>query len=96
MRVFKKLDKRRESFLPITDNFLAFCVVFEWCRIFESAMDKKKMKFYAKLCLNYFSVNVSVLAIVFHRQILQNPTISGKLVGFLESLSYEKKEEEKI
>ena len=54
------------------------------------------MKFYAKLCLNYFSVNVSVLAIVFHRQILQNPTISGKLVGFLESLSYEKKEEEKI
>ena len=82
-------------FLPITDNFSVFCIVFEWCRIFESAMDREKVKFYAKLCLNYFSVNVSVLDVVFHRQISKNLTISGKIVGFLESLSYEKKKKKK-
>ena len=31
---------RWESFLPITDNFLAFFIVFEWGRILEGAMDK--------------------------------------------------------
>ena len=36
----KKLDKRRESFSPNADNFLAFFVVFEWGRILESAVDK--------------------------------------------------------
>ena len=91
MRVFKKLDKRRESFLPITDNFLAFCIVFEWCRIFESAMDKKKVKFYAKLCLNYFSVNVSVLAIVSHRQILKNRQFQAKLSDFQSHFPAKKK-----
>ena len=25
------------------DNFLAFFIVFEWCRIFESAVDKQEM-----------------------------------------------------
>ena len=38
--ICKKLDKRRESFSPNTDNFLAFFIVFEWGRILESAMDK--------------------------------------------------------
>ena len=36
---FKKLDKRRESLLSNTNNFLAFFIVFEWGRIFESEMD---------------------------------------------------------
>ena len=36
----KKLDKRRESFSPNTDNFLAFFIIFDWGRILESAMDK--------------------------------------------------------
>ena len=36
----KKLDKRQVSFSPITDNFLAFFIVFEWDKILESAMDK--------------------------------------------------------
>ena len=38
--VFKKLNKRPESFPPNTDYFLAFFIVFEWGRILESAMDK--------------------------------------------------------
>ena len=38
--ICKKLDKRRESFSPNTDNFLAFFIVSEWGRILESAMDK--------------------------------------------------------
>ena len=38
--VFKKLNKRRESFSPNTDYFLAFFIVFEWGRILESALDK--------------------------------------------------------
>ena len=38
--VSKKLDKRRESFSPNTDNLLAFFIVFEWNRILESAIDK--------------------------------------------------------
>ena len=36
----QKLEKRREPFLPNTDIFLALFIVFEWGRIFESAMDK--------------------------------------------------------
>ena len=38
--VFKKYNKRRESFSPNTDYFLAFFIVFEWGRILESVMDK--------------------------------------------------------
>ena len=35
------INKRQEeSFLPNTDNFLAFFIVFEWGRILKSAMDK--------------------------------------------------------
>ena len=40
MWVCKKLDKRRESFSPNTNNFLTLFIVFEWGRILESAMDK--------------------------------------------------------
>ena len=36
----KKVDKPGEFFLPNTDNFLAFFIVFEWGRILESGMDK--------------------------------------------------------
>ena len=36
----QKLEKWREPFLPNTDIFLALFIVFEWGRIFESAMDK--------------------------------------------------------
>ena len=64
--MFKKLDKRRESFLPNTDNFLAVVTVFNWGRIFENAIGKWEVKCNVKLRPNYFSVNVSVLAVVFH------------------------------
>ena len=40
IRLFKKLDKRRESILPNTDKSLAFFIVFEWGSILESATDK--------------------------------------------------------
>ena len=65
--ICKKLDKQRESFSPNTDNFLAFFIGFEWGRILKSAMDKQELKCNPKLPLNYFSVNVSVLAVVFRR-----------------------------
>ena len=45
------------------DNFLAFFIVFERGRILKSATDNRKCN--VKLCPNYFSVNVSVLAVVF-------------------------------
>ena len=35
-------DKRGESFLPNTNNFLVFFIVFEWGIVFESAMDHRK------------------------------------------------------
>ena len=38
--VCKILDKSRESFVPNTDNFLGFFFVFEWGRIFETAINK--------------------------------------------------------
>ena len=65
----KKSHKRRELFSTNTNNFLAFFIVFEWGRILESAMDKFKVKRNAKLCPNYFYVNVSILAVVCHGQI---------------------------
>ena len=47
-----KIDKRRGLFLPNTDNFLAFFIVFEWGRILKSAMDIYEVKCNAKLCRN--------------------------------------------
>ena len=41
------------------------------------------MKCNEKLPSNYFSVNVSVLAVVFRRTISKKTIISGKIVGFL-------------
>ena len=43
-------------------------------------MDKQEVKCNAKLRFDYFSVNVSVLAVVFRQQILKNLTISGKVI----------------
>ena len=37
----------------------------------------------AELCLNYFSVNASVLAVVFRQQIFKKTTILPEIVGFL-------------
>ena len=59
------------SFSPNGGNFLAF-FVFKWGRILDSAMDKWEVKFNAKLRRNEFSVNVSVLAVVFRRQSSKN------------------------
>ena len=67
--VCKKLDKQREWFSPNTDNFLAFFIVSERGRILKRAMDKQELKRNAKLLPNYFFVTVSVLAVVFRRQI---------------------------
>ena len=36
----------------------------------------------AELCLNYFSVNASVLALIFRRQIFKKATILPEIVGF--------------
>ena len=46
-----------------------FFIAFEWGRILKSTVDKNEVKYNVKLRSNYFSVNVSVLAIVFRRQI---------------------------
>ena len=78
----KKSDERRESFLPNTDNFLAFSTVFEWGRIFESAMDKSEKECNASLRRNYFPVNPSVLTVVFHWQIKKNRQFREKLSLF--------------
>ena len=61
-----------------------FFIVFEWPRILESAMDKYR-KWYVTQnhVLIIFSVNVSVLADVFCRQIKKTPTILPEIVGFL-------------
>ena len=45
-------------------------------------MDKWEVMYNMKLCLNYFSVNVSVLAIVFRRQI-KKTTILPEIIDFL-------------
>ena len=45
-------------------------------------MDKKEVQCNAKLCPNYFSVNVFVLAVVFPRQIKTSPIILDKTVLF--------------
>ena len=44
-------------------------ILFEWGRILKGAMGTNEVKSNAKLRSNYFSVNVSVLAIVFCREI---------------------------
>ena len=46
-------------------------------------MDKQEVKWNAKLCPDYFSVNVSVLAVVFRRRISKKPKILREIVGFL-------------
>ena len=38
----KIFDKHQKLFLPNTNSFLGFSIVFEWGRIFESAENKKK------------------------------------------------------
>ena len=81
--VCKKLDKWWESFSPNTNNFLAFFIVFEWNRILESAMDKQEVICNAKLYPNYFSVNVSVIAVAFRRQFSANQQFCLKLSVFL-------------
>ena len=45
-------------------------------------MDKWEVMYNTELCLNYFSVNVSVLAIVFRRQI-KKTTILPEIIDFL-------------
>ena len=56
-----------------------FFIVFEWGKILKSAMAKNEVKCNAKLSFNYFFVNVSVLAIVFHQQILKKQQFQAKL-----------------
>ena len=41
----------------------------------------------AELCPNYFSVNVSVLAVVFRGQFSKKPTILPETVGVFRKLS---------
>ena len=59
-----------------------FFIVFEWGRILESAMDKYEVKCNARLRPNYFSVNISVLVVVFRRQISKTLTILPEIAGF--------------
>ena len=76
------MNKQQESLSPNTNNFLAFFIVFEWGRILKSAMDKKEVKFNAKLHSKYFSMYISVLAIVFRRQISKKRQFQAKLSFF--------------
>ena len=69
-------------FSPNTNNFLAFFIVFEWGSILEIAMDKLEVICNAELCPNYFSVNVSVVAVVFHQQFSKNRQFCLKLLVF--------------
>ena len=50
-------------------QFLNIFYCFRWTSFFESAMDKYEVIFNAKLRPNFFSVNVTLLAVVFGRQI---------------------------
>ena len=77
-----KIDKRRGSFLPNTDKFLAFFIVFEWVRIFEYTTKKREVKYNAKLRPNYFFVHVSVLAVVFRQPISKNRRFCLKMSVF--------------
>ena len=77
-----KIDKRRGLFLPNTDNFLAFFIVFERGRIFEYTTKKREVKYNAKLRPNYFSVHVSVLAVVFRQPISKNRHFCLKMSVF--------------
>ena len=38
----KIFDKHQKFFIPNTNSFLGFSIVFEWGRIFESAENTKK------------------------------------------------------
>ena len=44
-----------------------------------TSLKEQEVKCNAQLCPNYFSVNVSVLAIVFHRQLSRNRQLEEKL-----------------
>ena len=50
-------------------------------------MDKREVLCYAKLRPDYFSVNVSVLAVTFRRKIFKKTTILPEIVGFLKFVS---------
>ena len=67
---------------PNTSNIFAFIIVFEWGRILKSAMDKNEVKCNAKLRSNYFSLNVSILAIIFCQKISKNRQFQAKLWVF--------------
>ena len=47
-----------------------------------ASLEEQEVKCNAQLCPNYFSVNVSVLAVVFHRQLSRNRQFQAKLLGF--------------
>ena len=49
-------------------------------------MDKWEIRCNAELCPHYFSVNVSVLAVVFRQQIYKNQQFCLKFSGFLKLL----------
>ena len=46
----KKPDKQQELFLPNTDNFSVFFIIFESGRIFESTVDKWEVKCKLQSC----------------------------------------------
>ena len=64
----KELDKRRESFLPNTHNFLAFFIVFEMGRIW-------KVQWILFFC-ECFRTSCCISP-----RNLKNPTIPGKIRG---------------
>ena len=61
---------------------MSFYNVFEWDRILESEMIKWEVKYNAISHRNYFSVNVSLLAVVFRQQISKNQQLQAKMSVF--------------
>ena len=58
--VFRKnLDKLMESLFAKYRQIFSDFIVFEWDRIFESAIDKQEVKYNKQSCPNYFSRNFS-------------------------------------
>ena len=68
IKACKKLGKQRELLRPNTGNILVLIIVFQWGRIYESAVDKSELKCNAKLHPSYFSVNVNKLVVKFRRK----------------------------
>ena len=56
---------------------MALFIVFEWGIIFESAVGKWEVKCNVKFRPNYFSVNVSILAVVISRQMSKKRQFCG-------------------